>query len=138
MAARIAKTLKKAEDKVEGITVSVPNTDPEMVALPDEETEETEETEEENTDEESEFSVPTEEEKVSSIDVPDIRIIVPEATYNAPIKEYNDAKKVRVRVSANHRCYVGGEWYFFTKGEAYNVPENVKSILAEANLLAAL
>ena len=78
------------------------------------------------------------EEKTTEISVPEISVSVPDVTYTPAVKEYSDAKKTRVRLAVNHKCFIGGEWYFFTKGEAYNVPENVKRILSEANLLAPL
>jgi hypothetical protein len=49
-----------------------------------------------------------------------------------------EPKKVKVKLKINHKCFIGGEWYYFTKGEVCNVPENVKNILVEADLLLPL
>lgn len=44
-------------------------------------------------------------------------------------------KMVKILMREDHRCYVGGEWYYLLKGKHYNVPENVKSILLNADKL---
>lgn len=38
-------------------------------------------------------------------------------------------KNVRIKLSTNHRCCIGGEWYNFQAGTCYNVPASVKEIL---------
>lgn len=45
---------------------------------------------------------------------------------------------VRILMKEDHRCNIGGNWYCFTKGKHYNVPENVKNILMRANKLLPL
>lgn len=47
-------------------------------------------------------------------------------------------KNVKVVLKENHRCNIGGNWYSFQAGKYYNVPENVKTILKGADLLAPL
>jgi len=49
-----------------------------------------------------------------------------------------EPKKVRVRLKANHKCNIGGEWYNFIKGGVYSVPDNVREILSRADLLLPL
>ena len=53
-------------------------------------------------------------------------------------EEVKADKMVKIVTNVNHRCCVGGEWYFFTKDEVQIVPQNVKNILREAGLLAPL
>ena len=56
-----------------------------------------------------------------------------------PIQKKEAPKgNVRVRLNKNHHCFIGGEYYNFTKGNCYLVPENVKCILNKAGLLAPL
>ena len=47
-------------------------------------------------------------------------------------------KMVKVLMACDHKCYVGGEWYYLLKDKQYNVPENVKGILLKANKLKPL
>lgn len=47
-------------------------------------------------------------------------------------------RNVKVLMKADHRCCIGGEWYFFKEGKQYNVPENVKTILLKADKLSPL
>ena len=60
------------------------------------------------------------------------------------VKVENDSPKtkpttmVRILMKEDHRCNIGGNWYCFTKGKHYNVPENVKNILMRANKLLPL
>ena len=56
-----------------------------------------------------------------------------EDTKSTPIK-----KNVKVCLRANHSCSIGGVTYHFEKGKQYNVPESVKSILLQADLLKPL
>ncbi len=51
-----------------------------------------------------------------------------------------NAKKgqVRIKLLHAHSCVIGGERYSFEKGKVYNVPPDVKRILANAGLLTAL
>lgn len=48
------------------------------------------------------------------------------------------AKNVKIVLIKNHKCSIGGNWYSFTAGKQYIVPENVKTILRDAGLLAPL
>lgn len=48
------------------------------------------------------------------------------------------AQMVKIRMRTNHKCFIGGEWYYLNEGKCYNVPENVKRILDGAGLLAPL
>ena len=45
------------------------------------------------------------------------------------------SKNVRVRVKERFKCHIGGEWYYFEKNKVYSVPEEVKSILMQADKL---
>jgi hypothetical protein len=38
-------------------------------------------------------------------------------------------KMVNVTAAVNHKCYIGGKWYYFTKGKSQDVPKEVKDIL---------
>lgn len=53
---------------------------------------------------------------------------------NVPI----EPKKVKIKLREEHKCNIGGEWYYFSKNSVYTVPENVKAILTEADLLLPL
>lgn len=59
----------------------------------------------------------------------------------AAVKESKQAKEekmVRVATTKDHRCRVGGETYYFTKGKQVTVPQDVKFILKNAGILAPL
>lgn len=64
------------------------------------------------------------------------------ADIEVDVKPLEDTVKVsgnvRIRMNADHRCYIGGEFYNLTKGQCYNVPQNVKDVLNRAGLLAPL
>ena len=47
-------------------------------------------------------------------------------------------KRVKVKMKKDHKCHIGGEWYHLLADKQYNVPENVKEILAKADLLLPL
>lgn len=47
-------------------------------------------------------------------------------------------KMVKVLMSENHKCCIGGEWYYLMKGKQYNVPLNVKEVLMRANKLSPM
>lgn len=47
-------------------------------------------------------------------------------------------KMVKVLMNCDHKCFVGGEWYYLLKDKHYNVPENVKAVLMRANKLKPL
>lgn len=47
-------------------------------------------------------------------------------------------KKVKVKVKKDHSCHIGGIWYNLVAGKETNVPEDVKQILAKANLLEVM
>ena len=47
-------------------------------------------------------------------------------------------KNVKVRLKTKHPCFTGGAAYHFEKGKLCNVPESVKSILLQADLLMPL
>lgn len=53
-------------------------------------------------------------------------------------KEKTPVKMVKILMNENHRCYIGGEWYYLLKDKHYNVPENVKNILMQSNKLRPL
>ena len=64
-------------------------------------------------------------------DLGEVQVVAEEIT-NAP------QKMVKVLMASNHKCFVGGEWYYLLKDKYYNVPENVKAILLKANKLKPL
>lgn len=47
-------------------------------------------------------------------------------------------KNVKIRTRVNHTCSIGGVRYHFEKGKVTNVPESVKAILLQADLLMPL
>lgn len=47
-------------------------------------------------------------------------------------------KMVKVLMADNHKCCIGGEWYYLMKDKQYNVPSNVKDVLMRANKLSPL
>ena len=47
-------------------------------------------------------------------------------------------KMVKILMACDHKCFIGGEWYYLLKDKHYNVPENVKAVLMEANKLKPL
>lgn len=47
-------------------------------------------------------------------------------------------KMVKILMNQDHKCFIGGEWYYLLKDKHYNVPENVKSILMRGNKLRPL
>ena len=54
-------------------------------------------------------------------------------------KEEQPEKVVRIKMNADHKCCIGGEWYNLKKGQCYNVPVSVKSRLMQvAGLLLPL
>lgn len=60
---------------------------------------------------------------------PEIKIEVPTEVTPPP------TKMVKVLLNENHKCCIGGEWYYLLKDKQYNVPENVKDVLLRANKL---
>ena len=47
-------------------------------------------------------------------------------------------KNVKIRTRVSHSCCIGGVRYHFEKGKQTNVPESVKAILLQADLLMPL
>lgn len=47
-------------------------------------------------------------------------------------------KMVKILMACDHKCCIGGEWYYLLKDKHYNVPENVKAVLMNANKLKPL
>lgn len=47
-------------------------------------------------------------------------------------------KMVKILMACDHKCFVGGEWYYLLKDKHYNVPENVKAVLMKTNKLKPL
>lgn len=81
--------------------------------------------------------------------------IAPTITVDTEVKKKDNDKKisvqktkstttkeqiVRIKMARNHKCHIGGQWYYLEAGKYYNVPENVKRILVNSgmNLLAPL
>ena len=50
----------------------------------------------------------------------------------------NPVKMTKILMACDHKCCIGGEWYYLLKDKHYNVPENVKAVLMEANKLKPL
>lgn len=48
------------------------------------------------------------------------------------------AKNVRIRMRADHKCWLNNEVYELKKGQCYNVPESLKKRLNKAGLLLPL
>lgn len=46
-------------------------------------------------------------------------------------KEEQPERNVRIKMGADHKCCIGGEWYNLKKGQCYNVPVSVKNILMQ-------
>ncbi len=61
-----------------------------------------------------------------------------EVTLVANTTEPVKPKTVKILMKEDHKCYIGGEWYYLAKEKSYNVPENVKTILLEAGKLKPL
>ena len=57
---------------------------------------------------------------------------IPKYPKKAPVK------MVKVLLKENHKCCIGGEWYYLLGGKQYNVPSNVKDVLLKANKLLPL
>ena len=53
-------------------------------------------------------------------------------------KEEQPEKNVRIKMGADHKCCIGGEWYNLKKGQCYNVPLSVKKRLNKADVLLPL
>ena len=47
-------------------------------------------------------------------------------------------KMVKILMACDHKCFIGGEWYYLLKDKHYNVPENVKEVLMKNNKLKPL
>lgn len=65
-------------------------------------------------------------------DLGEVNIVEVEQPKASPVK------MTKVLMACNHKCFVGGEWYYLLEGKHYNVPENVKEILLRANKLKPL
>lgn len=63
---------------------------------------------------------------------------VPTVKFEDVVSKPAVAKNVKVCLKANHSCTIGGVRYHFEKGKQYNVPEGVKTILRQADLLMPL
>lgn len=109
------KTTKKEQEQDIVITVNESNTNDEVVK------EEAEITEEAVIKED--LSNKEDETIITLVDVT-----------NKPV----EPKKVKIRMKQDHKCFIGGQWYYLQKGCTYNVPEVVKQTLAEAGLLLPL
>lgn len=59
----------------------------------------------------------------------------PEVKIEVPTEVVAPTKMVKVLMNENHKCCIGGEWYYLMKDKQYNVPENVRDILLRANKL---
>lgn len=60
-------------------------------------------------------------------------------TESAKVNESNKPSgKVKIRMRVDHKCCIAMVRYDLVAGKTYTVPENVKSILSKAGLLAPL
>lgn len=62
----------------------------------------------------------------------EVSVLATEEPTKAPVK------MVKVLMKDNHKCCIGGEWYYLLEGKQYNVPSNVKDVLLKANKLLPL
>lgn len=64
----------------------------------------------------------------------------PEVTVQKTESKTTKEQTVRIKMAKDHKCHIGGQWYYLEAGKCYNVPENVKRILLNSglNLLAPL
>lgn len=67
-----------------------------------------------------------------TLDLGEVKVLEVEQPKVAPVK------MVKVLMADNHKCCIGGEWYYLLKDKQYNVPDNVKSVLMKANKLKPL
>jgi len=65
---------------------------------------------------------------------PDPKDLAEIVVEDAPNKE----TLFRVLPKKNHKCHIGGTWYYFVKGESQKVNKEVKDLLVRANLLRPL
>ena len=62
----------------------------------------------------------------------------PSVTFEDKSSKTPIEKNVKIRTKVNHSCCIGGVRYHFEKGKQTNVPESVKAILLQADLLMPL
>lgn len=63
-------------------------------------------------------------------------IVEEEVVIEEPVKEQpTPVKMVKIKLKEEHKCHIGGEWYVFEAGRQYTVPEEVKYILSQNQLL---
>lgn len=91
-----------------------------------------EETPQENAEESAE-ETPIVENAVAE-PVVEVNLSAPKDDKKTEVKE----KTTRIKMKVDHKCYIGGQWYYLDKGEIYNVPFNVKTILCRAGVLDPL
>lgn len=94
---------------------------------------------------EAEETIPTVNEEDSVTVVTTEVSPVEETKETTPVVTFEDKspktpieKNVKVRLKTDHSCTIGGVRYHFVKGKHTNVPESVKSILLQADLLMPL
>lgn len=64
----------------------------------------------------------------------DVKVVVEKQ----PQSVATPVKMVKILMACDHKCFVGGEWYYLLKDKHYNVPENVKAVLMKNNILKPL
>ena len=85
----------------------------------------------------SEVEINEENEKAAEVEnMPEEESVIDGATVN--VESFSDSiqiedkvKMVKVKMAKNHRCTIGGVTYNLDEGKSYNVPEEVRQILAE-------
>ncbi len=73
-------------------------------------------------------------ENVDAKPVVEVNLSAPKEDERTEVKE----KTTRIKMKVDHKCFIGGQWYYLDKGEIYNVPFNVKAILCRAGVLDPL
>ena len=131
------KKVKESKEKVEVVeaNVEVAETEIENVETAEETVEETmEETMEEPTEVEIDNTVEIEVEEDETENEKD-DIVVDTENINLGKKPSGN---VKIRMREDHKCCIAMERYDLKAGKTYTVPENVKTILNKAGLLAPL
>ena len=121
---------KASSNIIEGVT---PVADEQTVVAPTEEENEVQDT---STPDVQESSVVNEPEVTESKEVEETN--APTVTFEDKTPKATVQKNVKIRTKVNHSCCIGGVRYHFEKGKHTNVPESVKAILLQADLLMPL
>ena len=73
------------------------------------------------------------------VEIPEVEVEEPKVEVNTNATESKRAEgTVKIRMRVDHKCCIAMERYDLKEGKTYIVPENVKTILNKAGLLAPL